>query len=290
MDYGIRNPVLRSLMYGHAWLALGAALQVWWIGRVFFVADTRVTVAIGCGTFAIYGLIRLFRLPGPPQAGAHHLIWFRENKKWMIVLIGLAMVASGLAILPLLGELWPALGIPGIISLLYVLPMEFTHGRIIGLRRIPFMKSLWISLVWAAVSVLVPASLDQGPRSTVLVVLLFIMQTTFIYSLMIPFDMRDRPFDLVSLRTVPQVLGDRAARIIAVALGLVPVLISGFFAFHAYAHGMYVLPYALSMLGFAISAALVARASDHRSEAYYLVWLDGTLVLVASLGLLGTVL
>jgi len=107
---------------------------------------------------------------------------------------------------------------------------------------------------------------------------------------MIPFDMRDRPFDLVSLRTVPQVFGDRAARIIAVILGLVPVLISGFFVFHAYAHGAYVLPYLLPIPGFMLSVWLVSLASSPRSESYYLVWLDGTLVLVALLGLLGTVL
>ncbi|MEO8591529.1 MAG: UbiA family prenyltransferase [Flavobacteriales bacterium] len=288
MSTEIKNPVVRFLVYGHVWLALGAAAQVWWLGKVFFVEDKRLAGFAGCATIAAYGAMRLWRLDKASATGNEPMAWFHVNRQWVALMVTACAVSATVLVWPLLGKVLPALVLPGAIALLYVLPLRLTGGRILGLRRIPYMKSLWTAGVWAAISVLLPMAVDPDPPSTGLITLLFLMQCCFVYALMIAFDIRDRSYDMASLRTLPQLLGDRWARRASVVLICLPALFLLWYG-AASAHSD-VWPIVLPVPAYLLGAVLLARATPQRPDTFYVLWLDGLLILVPVLAWVGTLL
>jgi hypothetical protein len=293
MESGIRNPVLRLVVYGHLWLALGAAAQTWWMGRMLWMDDWRAPVLAFCGTLVCYTYMRWARMDHPELSGSAHMNWFRENKRTMLALASICAVAGAIVAWPVAGALitmfWPV----ALIGLLYVIPLPLTGGRTIGLRRIPALKSLLIAFVWAATTVGLPFielhAFEENAGWS------FAQQFVFFLSLAITFDIRDLPYDKPSLRTLPQLIGMRASKFFAVIFQLpwvffflVSAVISLSPTEEVTPMGFLVIPMMLPALGHVIAAVLVARAGPGRSEAYYSVGLDGMLILIPLLGWIGS--
>ncbi|MEZ4806669.1 MAG: UbiA family prenyltransferase [Flavobacteriales bacterium] len=287
MSGGLRHPVLRALVYSHVWLGLGAALQVSWIDRLYFTSEWRLALFAGSGTVAIYGLMRALRAHFGPIAGPGLLQWYDANRRWVPVMVVVAAVVATLSVRPFLDRVVPVMFFPALISVAYVLPMRAVEGRVAGLRRVPFMKSIWIAVVWASVAVLLPLSLLVGPIDAWPVLLLFGVEACFVYALMIAFDIRDHEHDPAFLRTLPQLVGERVAKRCSAALMLMVVVLLILLILFAPPRNASVLGLILPAVGVSIAAYMVTRASAQRSEAFYLFWLDGTLVLVPLLGWVG---
>lgn len=278
----IRNALMRFVVYGHVALALGAALQVRWMSSVWFDGgDWRRDVAVGLATFSGYGFLRLIR---SRDAGLHdvpHFAWYRNNGRWMAVVIAASLVLAAVLLLNALDELltlWPAV----LVASLYVTPFKTQAGVPIGLRQLPLMKSLLIAWAWAFVLVKFAALGASGSGSMAL--LLIIVQSAFILALTIPFDIRDLPFDPPTLRTIPQLLGAPASRWLSLAL-LLPLA------------WMLIVQHALQvaedepwtgllpLIGLAFAAVLVHRSVPERGWLHWLL-LDACIALIPLLAML----
>ena len=151
-------------------------------------------------------------------AGLHHRSLAKSLKSIQVfsVICGVGMIFTAFS-LPL--EVWVACGILGLITLLYAvpffLPTTSTKNRRGNLRSISGLKIYIIGLVWAGVTVLLPVlESDLLPYWDVWVV--FIQRFLFVIALMIPFEIRDMSYDSTSLRTLPQVVGIKKAKITGV--------------------------------------------------------------------------
>jgi hypothetical protein len=296
MVQGIRNPVLRILVYGHVWLALGAAVQTAWMQELLDLAGWRAPLLAFCGTIVGYTFMRWARMDHPELAKAPHMVWFRENKK-PVVCFALFCLGCGSAIalphaLAIFHILWPA----AVITLFYVVPPGLVGGRTIGLRRVPLLKAFLITGCWAMVTVLLPLGMNDVEWDPEQHRWLIEVQGAFFLALALAFDVRDRARDERGLRTIPQVLHPGLTLFFAVVLLLFPALVCHNFA--ALGHWLRIgkggegwpLGWVFASVGYLCTAAVVGFSGSRRGPLYHDLLVDGVLVLVPMLWWLGTLL
>ncbi|MBK7944111.1 MAG: hypothetical protein IPJ85_01840 [Flavobacteriales bacterium] len=282
MHQAIKNPVLRFMVHGHLVLALGAALQVWWIGEHWFGQGSWYkSAAAFFATIACYGYNRLMRSRDADLSEVAFFYWYRRHAKLMwAVAIASVVIVLGL-IAPELPVLIERLGVVVIPALLYVTPLRTKTGHVIGLRHVPGLKSLLVAWVWAAGTVLLAADEVTGLDWLLVIVLL-----SFYWSIAIAFDLRDASVDASGLRTFPQLFGVRVSKFIA-GLLLIPL---------AYMLvGMYVIKVnggrdwsmLVPLLVLLLMVVLIIRSSPQRGWSHWLV-LDGCIALIPLLAILGS--
>lgn len=151
-------------------------------------------------------------------AGLHHRSLAKSLKSIQIfsIICALGMIITAFK-MPLV--VWVACGILGLITLLYAVPFFFSnlseHDKKGNLRSVSGIKIYVIGFVWAGVTVLLPV-LENGLTLYWDVWVVCVQRFLFIIALMIPFEVRDLNFDLLSLRTLPQIMGVKKAKIIGV--------------------------------------------------------------------------
>lgn len=297
MEREIKNPVLRFLVYGHVWLALGAAAQVWWANEFLNMhADARLIAFVALASLAAYCSMRLLRMNAPGLEHSPIMHWYRINQRVMLVLVGLALVGAVLIGWPFREMIIHALWLPGLLAALYTLPLVLTGGQPMGLRRIPFLKAFVIAFVWAGLAVVLPDTHEyQGDPFFSSDTLWFAsIWAGFFFALAIVFDIRDLPHDRPSLRTFPQVFGQRWAKVIA-GITLLPMLfmflVMVTFSYYPIEPGWreprvdwsLFLPTA----GLAFALVLIAKADPKRPWWYWAILLDGLLILLPLLSWIG---
>ena len=137
-----------------------------------------------------------------------------------------------------------------------------------SLRDIPFIKIILIALSWAAVTVLIPAYINQELLANAVWVL-FILNFIYIFALVIPFDIRDLDFDETDKKTIPQLIGIKAAKYTAIIL----LIICGVLSF-------VLVQEAVSLITvYIISIAILFQVNAKRKEFFYAFGIDGLILL-----------
>ncbi len=297
MQVEIKNPVMRFVVHGHLVLALGAASQVRWVNDLVHMhADGRLIAFVALAVFAAYGSMRLLRMNVPELEGSSTMIWYRAHSRLMVGLAGACAIGAMVIGWPVRSLIFHALWLPGLLAGFYILPLGFTGGRPIGLRRIPFLKGFIIAFVWASVAVVLPGTsvLDGSPFISGDVWWIMSIWLCYFLAIAIAFDIRDLPYDPPALRTIPQVFGARGAKFIAILL-LIPLLIMlavmTAITYYPFETGWREpgidFSLALPILGVLFTGVLVAVAGAQRPWWLYTVLLDGSLILLPALSWLG---
>lgn len=156
-----------------------------------------------------------------------------------------------------------------VLSFLYE-PTSFVKINFFSLRKVPLLKLIILSYIWASISSYYPAiNLDLSLFNRA-VSNLFWIQFTFILSITIPFDIRDFYLDLKeNLITMPRVFGFRASRFVSLTfLAIFTILVVN------WNDNIYEI---LILSG--LAAIIIWRSARRRTELYYGLWLDGLLIL-----------
>lgn len=272
------RPLWQWLIFGHLWLSLCAAAQVWWTGMFMTEAPClwRYIGAVGLGTFSGYCVMRLARARGPEYVHYANLTWYNQHRKAVMVLVALAMAAAFMLMWPLWPLLWRWLLPVSVIAFFYVTPFTNSRGNTIGLRSIPYVKTLLISVLWVVVVVAVPLKLDLHTHSPGLIIGMTCMRLPFFLALSIAFDIRDLDNDDPSLRTMPIVLGVRGSKALATFLLLGSALFEMIFL-----RGLdYTVASWTILVGYVYAAVLILRAQPVRDPIYYALLVDGAMIVV----------
>jgi 1,4-dihydroxy-2-naphthoate octaprenyltransferase len=200
--------------------------------------------------------------------------------QWMtsgIVKVAVILASSGLTTLLLLFFLEKKvvlLLMPlAAIAVLYV--GKFPFRDFYNLRDIPFMKAHFISIVWAGIVVGLPVLQESGTiAGEVICVALAIY--LFILALAVVFDIRDADVDEPEKKTLPQVLGKKAAAAVAAALCLAAVVLI------ITVDNRLVIPMSFVLL---CSVVLCFGALRKRGDLYFSFWIDGLILLFGLAGL-----
>jgi hypothetical protein len=293
MSTEIKNPLLRLLIYGHVWLALGATAQVWWMCDLLRTYPEIPMLFAFTATFSVYGWMRLMRMN--VLRTSLHMTWFRTHRVPMLIAIAVSGGVAAFTLFQLLPGLHPMFWLAGACAALYVLPSSPKARQVWGLRRVPGLKSFLIAFAWAAMTLSVAMSGGEGHVRTQ-VIQLFAMQFCFFLAIALVFDIRDVHYDMPSIRSVPQLIGERWTRVLAVILMLVPIwMFTAVVLVQNALSREYVtdVPIRWSpvfvLAGYLIAAILIGRkASAH--PLYHDLLLDGLLILIPLMAWIGGLL
>ena len=119
-------------------------------------------------------------------------------------------------------SIWWATAVLGVLSALYAVPLL---PRAKNLRNLAGLKIYIVAFVWAGFSVLLPV-LDANVPLDWDFSVTFIQRMVLVLVLILPFEIRDLQWDDRSLRTLPQVLGERATRRLGMGLTLIFFLLT----------------------------------------------------------------
>lgn len=282
--------MFEALVLSHAWLALGGAAQCWWVTSHLSNNEQawRPVLAVWCGVFAGYGLLRWSRAPVERIADPA-LVWHAPRQGGMLALcLGAAAVATW-ALWPAPLRVWWVVLLMALPWMLYLVP--FRVGDVhIGLRQVPALKLVVIVWCWLLATVALPVVFLAPDRLSMALLGHGLVQGPLITGIALLFDLRDQAHDAPSLHTIPQIIGPRWTRMLVLVLFLYAATIvvsRGLLSYMSYVEGEVPWSEVLAGAGLAFGAVLALRAGPARSWAFYAFGVDGLLVLVPVLAWLG---
>ncbi len=113
-----------------------------------------------------------------------------------------------------------------LITMFYSLPLFKNKKHIFRLREIHFLKIFLIAFVWSAITVLLPVIQSENAYNNIHITLILLERFLFVFSIAIPFDIRDMEIDKqTGLKTIPLLIGETGAyRLSNILLGFFLVI------------------------------------------------------------------
>lgn len=239
-----------------------------------------VTWLLFTSTLGIYNFSILLTKPAKPEASPYRRVrWFFAHYRLMVTFT----IVSLLSLIPLFFllsmEARILLVFLSILSFCYSIPLFTIGEHKFGLRNIPGLKPILITLVWALSCVLLPILeaenlhlADVSLRDTMI---LIAKRSLFIGALTVPFDIRDLFHDRQSgLKTIPVAWGERNAYLFCQVLLAGYVVLLFMFRNNGFSVDFFALSATAILMGW-----LIFRSKWERNEYYYFFYLDGVLVL-----------
>ncbi len=275
------QPAFDALLFSNVFMALCAVAQ----GLVTFhligaKPDCPVLVLLFTSTLGLYNFCILIIRPKRPESSPYRRVrWFF---KYYQLMVGITIV-SMLSLLPLFFLMSTdsklLLIFLAALSIGYGLPV-FTHsGRKTGLRNIPGLKPILITVVWTLSCVLLPVLQSKALGQTYLTntdtLILVGKRFLFIGALTVPFDIRDLFQDKIAgLKTIPVAFGEQKAYLFC------QVLLAGYLVLLFVFRDMGLSPdfWALALVT-VLTGWLIFKSTWQRNEYYYFFYLDGVLIL-----------
>ena len=152
-----------------------------------------------------------------------------------------------------------------ILTLLYALP--FLSGFQKNLRSISYVKVGVVALVWSGVTVVIPfvASGNDLPISSA--VCYAVQRMLLICVLMVPFDIRDMKFDVISFQTIPTKIGVEQTKKMAYVLLLFALVLEFVIAPGEVFRNLYLVMFFMVLF-------FVMRAKNEQSRYYSSFWVE----------------
>lgn len=205
---------LRSVIYSNAFIAFNAAFltHVSLILDSNRIPDFRISILVFLATWLVYNLHRLAK---------HEYIFYRNQKHYpqplfsiygnvlitAATLIGITFLGVQLISPKTLLSTSPLI----ILALLYSAKILKINKKTVAIRELPFAKIFLIAFSWAFITYSLPVHLQSQKPLLELLDTHFLMRFIFIFSITIPFDIRDLKYDTDEQKTIPSVIGTQNA-------------------------------------------------------------------------------
>ena len=264
---------LDFILFGNIYVSLGTACLIQSTIVQLGYSDhlKYYTLLSFFATLFIYNLQRIFYTTSPDKSlNSIRRKWISDNQQRikLLTVIGFIGVCSTLFLndIRILLYLFPLF----ILSLAYFLPF-------IKLRQNAWFKLLTLVIVWTMVTAVLPIVLSGSNPFTKNDLLHIFVRFCFMTAICIPFDIRDLAIDQAdTVSTLPHLYGENKARKVALFFMLTYLL----FIVAEYYTGML---NSKLLLGLFISALvngiLIFMSSTKRSEYFYVLGIDGTMIL-----------
>jgi preprotein translocase subunit Sss1 len=275
--------ILDFYLFSNLHIALCSVALVGVTQELFgFHLRAELYVFVFSGTLFLYNLQRLpaaFQNVEIERKYRRHR-WNTRNRKLLLGVSIVAMVVAAWTFLNLNTKTKLIAIAPGALSVAYAFPSVYWKKSWVRLREIPFIKIFIIAVVWGISCVWVPAAADNSfPQwNSPEVSLWMIACCVMIFSIAIPFDIRDLHFDGDKLKTMPAVFGLRNS----IAIGVVGMLLSlvGVYLADMYSTIMnfhHVLIYGVWTI---VTCVVIVCSKPSRHEYYYSFIIDGMLIVL----------
>jgi 4-hydroxybenzoate polyprenyltransferase len=275
------QPAFDALLFSNVFMALCAVAQ----GLVtFHIIGSKpvypVLALLFTSTLGLYNFCILVIRPKQPQKSPYLRVrWFFKYHRLMVTIT----IACLLSLVPLFFLLANSskLLLVGLAALSfgYGLPLFTSRGRKTGLRNVPGLKAILITLVWTLSCVLLPILEAQDTlniavsASTTWIIL--VKRFLFIAALTVPFDIRDLFQDRIAgLKTFPVAFGEKKAYVFCQVLLAGHIILLLLLRNYRLTSDFYALTLVAVLTGW-----LIFKSNWKRNEYYYFFYLDGVLVL-----------
>ncbi len=272
---------LDALLFSNVFMALCAVAQ----GMVtFHIIGSKpslpVLALLFASTLGLYNFCILIIRPKKPESSPYRRVrWFFKHHSLMIGIT----VACLLSLVPLFfllaNQSKLLLLCLAALSFGYGLPLFSNKGRKTGLRNIPGLKALLITLVWVLSCVLLPIfeakyTMNIAVSNTNTIIILA-KRFLFIAALTVPFDIRDLFQDQIAgLKTIPVAFGEKTAYIICQFLLAGHIILLLLLRNYRLTSDFFALSLVAVLTGW-----LIFKSNWQRNEYYYFFYLDGVLIL-----------
>ncbi len=174
--------------------------------------------------YNVHRLITIFKNKQALRDRKHH--WVEKYPRLFYGLVVFSCIGCLIAVLLAKKEVLLALAPYAIITLFYSLPIFRSTNYLFRLRDIPFIKIFLIALVWSSVTIMLPIIQSGITFDTAHIAMLLVGRFIFVFSITLPFDVRDIAVDQQDgVRTIPQLIGAQNSIKIALALQVLFMLI-----------------------------------------------------------------
>lgn len=229
------------------------------------------------GTFLVYNLdyiLSIFKKVGQRA----DLSYMLTNKYKLFMIISILLSFIIILILLLYSKQITFIFLTPItfITLFYFIPFRSTQQQISRLRQVPYLKIFIISLVWSAITVILPLLDYVSEFNKFNLFTMFIERFIFIFSITIPFDIRDIQTDKGSgLKTIPSYFGEvnsyNIAKIAMILFFIITII-----------HYIYTFQYFIAvalMISSIITLSIYQIKQLRNHPLYYYGLLDGMMIL-----------
>jgi 4-hydroxybenzoate polyprenyltransferase len=253
------------VVFSNIWISCGVAATTYVgmkIGIVPF--DFLYCLIAGFATLFAYNIQRIFKLQEVISVPSQRHIWIEKNKQIILALSVFGAIA-GISLSIFTFSLNAVFS--SIPFILLVLLYAYSIGKFKALRELPFAKILIISAVWAWTIAVLPV-INQGESLQLdnwyYVVFMFL----FVFALCIPFDIRDIENDRSKIKTLPVVLGQSNAIMIALFILSACLYIAFYFKW-------------LELEAVVVlSSIIILWSNKERKELFYTGLIDGMFLLL----------
>lgn len=272
--------IVNLILYSNLWIGLCALSMVlqtdfFLYGHFVFTSYAGLVFTATLFLYAIHRIVGLKKVK-PFQNNGRYLV-ISTFKSHISIYAFLAGAASFFFFLQLSIGVQISLVIPAILSLGYVLPVWGNKRR---LRDFNFIKIFLIAIVWAWVTVLLPA-LEAEKSIDLTICLMTIERACFIFAITLPFDIRDIHIDQhTGVKTIPNTIGIQCSKYLAIAtlLFMLALVYSNFqLAFYSINA---VVAFILSIF---ITYGFVHFSEQEQHDYYYTAGVDGMMLVQAFL-------
>jgi 4-hydroxybenzoate polyprenyltransferase len=275
------RPLLDFLLFSNVFMALCAVAQA--LVTFHLIGSKPYLPLLGLlfsSTLFIYNICLLITKPAEPSKS--FLLpkrWFYAHNRLMITITLVSAMVLAFMYLMLSFKSMALLGILGVLSMAYSLPIFSKGNQRFGLRNIPGIKSVLIALVWTMSCVLLPILEAEAQNHTVVSVpdtlMLICKRFLFIIALTIPFDIRDLFQDSQSgLKTIPVIFGKEGAYLFCQLLLIGYLVLLFLFRGNGFSPDFFGLAFTTLLMGW-----LIFKSKREKDEYYYFFYMDGVLIL-----------
>lgn len=231
------------------------------------VVSINIIIFTGLATLFVYNADRLVLIKYLKSSKITRHEWLVSNKNILWIITGIAFLGMLVFLFSLAPSSWLFLGVLGILSLAYAMPIM---GK--SLRSVPGLKTILLITVWIGVCFILPI-LEQPERfywnEKLLISLL--ERGFFLFIMAICFDIRDAEQDLqTKVLTLPTIFGVNATRKWCLILLLFGTACCSLIPDTRYLSPIY-----------ALFAILIALGLKRGKEIFYGIGIDGLLILRA---------
>tara|TARA_B110000196_G_scaffold301265_1_gene295269 strand:+ start:40 stop:897 length:858 start_codon:yes stop_codon:yes gene_type:complete len=267
-------------VFGNLWVSICASSLTWltYFGRSIPIQLT-VVAFVFFSTLIIYNMNIISGLNAIREKGTnsirHHWCIANENLLKAFTVIGI--IGASICFVNLSIHSWIALVPLVLAAIIYVVPLIGKRGDGTRLREFGLNKIFTISIVWAAVTVVLPLINSVGVSVLIEPTfwLDFLARAVFIFAITLPFDIRDLENDkMINVRTIPMVFG------VEKTLRMSIVLLAVYGSASLFLSNEILLGLG-HLVGGLITAGLVMLTNTNRIDMFYSFILEGTMVILS---------
>ncbi len=225
---------------------------------------TEVSIFVFFATIFTYNFQRIVRISKSQKHNRKD--WTQKNK----ILIYLVMIISSVISLYFYSKFKTntqiAIIFSGIISFLYPF----------GLRKIPFSKIFFISLIWTTSTMLLLILEEEIIFSSNIIAHL-IIRFLFVFAICIPFDIRDVKYDNIKLKTIPMYFGVSKSKLISFICLLFSIIISTFQYWNNKLSIGFFVGISLSCV---VASIFIEKSNEKKSDFFFSFWVESLSILL----------